>query len=118
MPSKEEHLDIAIRNEKLADALASNFKDWAVTVYFYSALHYAHAVLAVYGQHPQSHDATGPLVRKNPVLRKIWAEYRSLQTASRNARYYVTKITPTHLLDVQNDFNTLKAYIRGELGLH
>jgi len=116
LPTKEEHLDKALRNEQLADVLAqSKFPDWAVTVYFYSALHYAHAVLAVYGQHPESHEATAPLVRRNPVLKTVWAEYRSLQTASRNARYYLTAISPAHLQDVRNDFNTLKSYIRGEL---
>lgn len=118
MPTKEEHLDKALHNEKLADALAqSSFKDWAATIYFYSALHYVHAVLAIYVQHPESHEATAPLVRKNPVLKKVWAEYRSLQTASRNARYYATEITPDHLQDIRNDFNTLKSYIRRELGL-
>ena len=63
LPTRDEHLDKAVRNEKLAQVLRqSAFPDWAVTVYFYSALHYCHIVLAVYGQHPQSHDATGPLV--------------------------------------------------------
>lgn len=118
MPTKEEHLETAIQNEKLADALASTtFREWVVTAYFYAALRYAHAVLAVYGQHPQSHEAAAPLVRQNPVLRKVWAEYRSLQTASRNARYYCTKISLDHLVDVQNDFNSLKTYICRELGL-
>jgi hypothetical protein len=74
-------------------------------------------VLAIYGLHPQSHEATAPLVRKNPVLKKVWAEYRSLQIASRNARYYATKISPDHLHDVQKDFNSLTSYIRRELGL-
>jgi uncharacterized protein (UPF0332 family) len=118
LPTKEEHLDKASRNEKLADVLAAgSFTDWAVTVYFYSALHYAHAILAIYGQHPESHEATSPLVRGNQVLKKIWAEYRSLQTASRNARYYAATITPQHLQDVRLAFHTIKSYIRKELGL-
>jgi hypothetical protein len=41
----------------------------------------------------------------------------SLKTASRNARYYAAEITALHLQDAQNDFNTLKAYVRRELGL-
>jgi uncharacterized protein (UPF0332 family) len=118
LPTKDEHLDKALRNQQLADVLAQTaFSDWAVTVYFYAALHYAHAVLADYGQHPQSHETAGALVRKNPVLKKVWAEYKSLQIASRNARYYATEITPAHLQDVRNDFNVLKAYVRRELGL-
>jgi uncharacterized protein (UPF0332 family) len=118
LPSKEEHLETALHNEKLADTLAATaFPDWAVTVYFYSALHYAHAVLAVYGQHPQSHDTTAPLVRTNLVLKRVWTEYRSLQTASRNARYYCTKITPEHLQQVLMDFNSLKSYVCGQLGV-
>lgn len=117
MPTKEEHLEKAEHNQKLADSLAkSAYPDWAVTVYFYSALHYAHAILAVYGQHPESHEATAPLIRKNPVLKKVWTEYRSLQTAARNARYYATVISPQHLQDVSNDYSVLKSYIRQHLG--
>ncbi len=118
MPTKEEHLEKALKNEKLAEVLCqTNFTDWAVTVFFYAALHYAHAVLAIYGQHPQSHDATGPLVRKNPVLKEVWAEYKSLHTASRNARYYAMEITPQHLADVRANFDTLRAFVRKQIGL-
>jgi uncharacterized protein (UPF0332 family) len=118
LPAKEEHLEKAERNEQLARLLATtSFKDWAVTVYFYSILHYAHAVLAVYGQHPRSHEATAPLVRTNQVLRKIWHEYRMMQIASRNARYYVAEITPQHLHDIQVAYNVTSAYIRSELGV-
>ena len=118
MPTKEEHLETALHNEQLAEVLAaSKFTDWAVTVYFYTALHYAHAVLAIYGQHPQSHEATAPLVRSNQVLKRIWKEYRCLQVASRNARYYAAKISPQHLHDVQIAFGTIKGYIRAELGI-
>ncbi len=109
---ERQHLEKALQNENLAEALSHSFADWAVTLFFYSALHYVHAMLAVAGFHPESHEATGPHVRKHPGLKKIWAEYRSLHIASRNARYYVTKITPEHLTDVRNDFNTLRTYIR------
>jgi uncharacterized protein (UPF0332 family) len=118
LPTKEEHLEKATSNEKLAEVLCqTNFLDWAVTAYFYSALHYCHIILAINGQHPASHEATGPLVRKNPVLKKIWAEYRSLHTASRNARYYATQISPEHLANVQLDFQALRTYIREQLRL-
>jgi hypothetical protein len=118
LPTKDEHLDKATHNEKLADVLSqTTFLDWAVTVFFYSALHYTHIILAVNGQHPVSHETTGPLVRRNPVLRKIWREYESMRIASRNARYYATEITPQHLADVKNDFGVLRAYVRKQLGL-
>jgi uncharacterized protein (UPF0332 family) len=118
LPTKGQHLAKAEHNQKLADTLVKgSYPDWAVTIYFYSALHYVHAVLAVYGQHPESHEATAPLVRRNPVLKKVWAEYRSLQTAARNARYYAAVITNDHLQDVCNDYNTLKSYLRQQLGI-
>lgn len=119
MPTKDEHLEKASNNEQLAEVLATTakFRDWAVTAYFYAGLHYAHAVLAVYGQHPQSHDATAPLVKRNKVLGKIWVEYRSLQIASRNARYYLAEISPQTLQDVRVAFNTVRTYIRGQLGV-
>jgi hypothetical protein len=119
LPTKEEHTEKAINNEKFGEVLCQSptFIDWAVTVLFYSALHYCHAVLAVYGQHPTSHEATGPFVRNNPVLKKIWKEYESLRTASRNARYYMLEITPQHLADVRADFNTIRSYVRKQIGL-
>lgn len=118
MPTKDEHLDKAISNEQLGEVLSqSAFTDWAVTVLFYSALHYCHAILAVSGQHPVSHDTTGPLVRKHPALKRIWKEYESLHIASRNARYYATEITPGHLQNVKTDFQALRAYIRGQFAL-
>jgi len=118
LPTKEEHLDKAAHNEKLAEVLSqTTFLDWSVTVFFYSALHYAHIILAVNGQHPTSHETTGPLVRRNPVLKKVWPEYESMRIASRNARYYATEITAQHLADVRNDFNVLRSYIRKQLGM-
>jgi hypothetical protein len=47
----------------------------------------------------------------------IWSEYKSLDVMSRNARYYAVEITPAHIQDVRNAFDTLRAYIRRELGL-
>jgi len=118
LATKEEHLDKAAHNEKLAEVLSQTaFLDWAVTVFFYSALHYAHVILAINGQHPTSHETTGPLVRKNTALKKIRPEYESMRIASRNARYYATEITAQHLADVRTDFNTLRTYIRDQLGL-
>jgi hypothetical protein len=118
LPTKDEHLDKALSNEKIAEVLSQTaFLDWAVTVYFYAALHYVHIILAINGQHPMSHETTGPLVRRNPVLKKVWPEYESMRIASRNARYYATEITPEHLANVKNDFNTLRSYIRKQIGL-
>lgn len=119
MPSKEEHTEKAIKNEQFGEVLCqTTFTDWAVTVLFYSALHYCHAILAVYAQHPESHETTGPLVRRNPVLKKVWKEYEALRIASRNARYYAAEITPEHLHNVRNDFHSLRSYIRKQLGLN
>jgi hypothetical protein len=118
LPTKDEHLEKAIHNEQLAEVLSNTtFLGWAATVFFYAGLHYCEAVLAVHGQHPQSHEDRDPLIRKNQVLKKIWPEYKSLDVTSRNARYYAVEITPAHIKDVRNDFNTLRAYIRKELGL-
>jgi hypothetical protein len=118
LPTRDEHLDKATHNEKLAEVLSqTTFLDWAVTVFFYSALHYAHIILAINGQHPTSHEITGPLVRRNPMLKKVWAEYESMRIASRNARYYATEIKPQHLADVRNDFNALRSYVRTTIGL-
>jgi DNA-directed RNA polymerase subunit F len=56
-------------------------------------------------------------VKRNKVLGKIWIEYRSLQIASRNARYYLAEISPQTLQDVRVAFNTIRTYVRGQLGV-
>ncbi len=60
MPEASAHIEKAKHNEKFAVAvrgLSTEFLDWVVTAYFYSALHYLEAYLAAnpMEKHPSSH---------------------------------------------------------------
>ena len=60
MPSKAEHISKAEHNENFATTLNSDgsypdYRDWVVTAYFYSAVHYVEAYLATLGKHSPDH---------------------------------------------------------------
>jgi len=96
------HLWQAGRNERLAKQLLSEltYKEWVVTVAFYSALHYVEAALnqvpgIVHAEtsmprgYPGSlHDYREDLVSQH--FSGAWASYRKLRTQSVVARYLST----------------------------
>ncbi len=62
---------------------------WAPTALFYSALHLVDAWFIGMGHiRPHRHEVRSPLVRSE--LPQIWASYRELDSASRDARYEMT----------------------------
>ncbi|PYV67958.1 MAG: hypothetical protein DMG96_37780 [Acidobacteria bacterium] len=110
--TKNDHLKQAAHNEKLAETLCkSAYVDWAVTAYFYAALHYVTAVLSLQGTVPTSHRRRDPLVQGHKQLSKIFNEYKSLDIMSRNARYFCTPIDGNDLQSSKLKFEALKAYI-------
>jgi len=95
-------------HEKLAETLCKGaYLDWAITAYFYAALHYITAVLCVQGIVPTSHQKRDPLVQGHKQLSKIFSEYKFLDVMSRNARYFCTPIYPSDLQSCQMKFGTL-----------
>lgn len=119
MPLKPEHISQAEHNEKIAETLSkTKFIDWAVTVTFYAALHYVDAVLAASVIHPDTHTERNEAIGGNATLLKVRAEYRTLETLSRNARYLSMKIEPRDLQEAQNCFATLRTHLRSRMGLN
>lgn len=118
MPSKEEHLLKAERNQKFAETLtATQYLDWAVTVLFYAALHYVDAVLAVSGIDPNDHTERQDAIVRNITLKRIYPEYRTLEVLSRNARYFSLRIEPEDWKRAKDAFDVLRAHIRGRMGI-
>lgn len=119
MPSKEEHLAKATRNESFADSLARNTKyfDWAVTVLYYAAVHYVDAVLAVSSAHPEKHTERHALIATNGTLKRVYKEYRQLESVSRNARYRALPVGASDWTKAIQAFDVLRGYIRTHLGL-
>jgi hypothetical protein len=113
LPLKEEHLEQASHNEKLAVVLSKGaFYDWTITTYFYAALHYMDSVLAVAGDHPKDHDKRDSLIGTHPNLKRCYKEYKSLKVRSRAARYYATPMDPVDAEEAERDYGTIKAYCR------
>lgn len=90
------HIKKAERNEQFFQSnnlRASAFNEWGVVVLFYSAMHYADAVLAkefgrtsIY-QHPQKHTHRNRGVARSSTLGTIYNDYKNLYDRSRDARY-------------------------------
>ncbi|HEY6348896.1 MAG TPA: hypothetical protein VI636_05740 [Candidatus Angelobacter sp.] len=112
MPSRDEHLAQAAKNRKLAETLAkTEFLDWAVTVYFYVAIHIVESYLAIHGYHSSNHDQRRDYMNKIPQLRTVIKEYLALERVSRQARYYAQPITPINLRIVQENLAAIEAHI-------
>lgn len=119
MPVKEQHLLKAERNATFAQFLAEKTKyiDWAVTMLFYSALHYFDAVLAVSGEHPKNHQERHDAIDVNDTLKQVYREYRVLETASWNSRYFTMPIEAADWQAVKPKFDTLRSHVRKHLGM-
>lgn len=113
MPDTSAHIKKAEHNERFAAIVrgqSSEFLDWAVTAYFYAALHYLEAYLAAKPaeKHPTSHGERQSLVA-NHFSRNSFAGFSYLKDRSEAARYDTRQFT---LQDVEANlipkFDTFK----------
>ncbi len=115
MPSKEQHLKQASKNERFYDSFEldrTEFLDWVVTALFYSLLHCVDAYLAVKGYHPKIHATRTPLVSKESDLKQIYLKYRRLKDESEAARYDIKVFKPAQIRQLkQCKFDPAKSYI-------
>ena len=106
MSDHDAHLNQAKHNEQLASELAVSlkYKDWLITVSFYSALHFIEAKLAIMS--PPKHSDTSIPVDKDGKdrcsvhawreelikthFKSIYRNYRKLRIDSQIARYLTT----------------------------
>jgi len=117
MPSKADHISKAEHNEKFASTLNSDgsyadYRDWVVTAYFYSAIHYVEAYLSTLSRHSPDHRARDAVIGSDPDLQPIYSDYRRLKDDSTNARYSMWTPTP---LDVANGVQPGHAAIKAHL---
>ena len=114
MPDARRHLKRAEENEKLADAMPQRdgfSTDWAITVRFYSSLHYIDAFLAGKQVHPLDHDARDSEVERNGSLTDIYKEYRRLKDWSRAARYDIAEYPASKARESRSKLNAIKIHI-------
>lgn len=121
MPSKLDHISKAQHNEQFAgkvEQTLSSYRDWALTAYFYSALHYVEAYLATKTPpvHSPDHRARDDEFVRDPVLSQIFAEYSDLKNDSTNARYQVYSVSPIDITKYAIPNHTrIKSYILSQL---
>ncbi len=94
MPSEIVHRCQAEHNKQFLDWLDLNttqYLDWAVTVIFYTALHFVEWLLATKnlpkGLHSDSHDNRHQAMGRVSELKPIYLDYRELETQSHRSRY-------------------------------
>jgi hypothetical protein len=90
MPSQAEHLSKATNNKQFADGLPKGTPTavgWALTILFYSALHYVEAYNAKFNEHFTKHEDLNRDIQRNPQLSPIYDDYRDLSSFGWNARY-------------------------------
>jgi hypothetical protein len=112
LPTAKQHLGQATRNEKLAATLSkTEYREWTVTVIFYSAVHYIEAFLAGHGHHCDDHAERNERIAEIPQLRTIRKEYDTLRTLSRQARYHALPIEPDDVNVAQQKLETIRSHI-------
>ena len=104
MPARDDHLAQARHNAQFYAAVdKSAFKDWAITILFYTGLHYIDAFLAQRANlHPPINKARDNMVTTVAELKPIAPDYFALKNGSFNARYMPpTKFTDKHVSDLE-----------------
>jgi hypothetical protein len=115
LDNREKHFSKADHNEKLADALLKGFSGWAVTVYFYSALHNVGAVLSAMNRNPGTHAERQRIMRKDHPFRKIFVEYETLRIESNQARYHLVAFGDADALRAKQNSEVVRDVMRSSV---
>ena len=121
MATPSEHRSKALHNEDLLEVhklAEGKFAGWAITILFYSALHWMRALAAQEGFQIKRYSGNEseklalqqiPLFRQSP---QPFNYYRSLKDASQDARYERTQYSNADFLDLkQTCFDPFKSFI-------
>lgn len=127
MPDLTSHIAKAQRNEQFyhnSNQPLSEFREWAVVVLFYIALHYVDAALSKeaglpeYFQHPTGHRQRFKAMAKSHRLSSAMVVYHYLYNASLKARYTDVRFSKQFLSSFQDMwFGPFRRHLRGILQL-
>ena len=118
MPNKNNHLVIAKDNEVFSNFLISEsrFMEWAVTGFFYSAIHYIEAYMATQSIHSGSHRVRDTGVHLDPKLSAIYDDYNDLKNDSIQSRYHGHKFPLGEInQEIRPAFEKVKACVLSTL---
>ena len=116
MPTLQQHVTQARRNEELSRSIESSHPDWAVTTLFYAALHYVKAFSHV---HPPMRSAGAATISHDAVISalgqqapRIHRQYRRLFDGSLDARYQCQVFSQREVDAFRDgDFSAIKTYV-------
>ena len=114
MPAGARHLSAAAHNKQLArNLLASLEPEWAAVLAFYSALHQVDAYFAQIALHPLNHEMRKSYIQRTGQLRQIYADYRTLESRSRDARYDLVRISPSAVQQlIDNELEAIEGVVQ------
>jgi hypothetical protein len=126
MATPLEHKAKALHNERLLEALeltGDDFADWAVTVLFYSALHWMRALAAQEGYQIRSYRRYKEYPGEDEVFQGTGAFspqafdwYRHLRDDSRSARYETQPFSASEFRSLQQEcFVPFKSFVTSKL---
>jgi hypothetical protein len=108
MPTMTDHVQRARINEAFANSLSPQTQaEWKVIASFYSALHYAEAVIVRSGGASSDHRTRGNYMRSLPELQLVRTNYETLANFAWDARY-----DPTIDLSSQQDVQAICDLLR------
>ena len=125
MPSAEQHISKAERNENLyrdlcrIESTESEYTEWEVVALFYSLLHHIEAYRVVReGQNSDNHSDRNRFIWESADLREIWPAYSYIYRLSMTARYGVVSFSTEEIRHIEiNQYSAIKRHIRALLGM-
>jgi hypothetical protein len=126
MATSPEHKAKALHNERfleVPDLTGDEFADWAVTVLFYSALHWMRALAAQEGYQIRSYKRYKEHPGEDEVFQgtgvftlQAFDWYRHLRDDSRNARYEMQGFSASEFRSLQQEcFMPFKSFVTSKL---
>jgi hypothetical protein len=116
MPDSAAHRKRAEDNEEFAKYHLrgddATDQPWIITAYFYAAVHWVEAYLALAGYHSRTHFERKRHISTDPKLIPIQPWYRELEDRSKDARYELVPFAKPQIDSVkQNYLDPLRTYI-------
>jgi hypothetical protein len=101
LPSKEDHLEKARENQRLAESFqlhSRTEREWSVTIRFYAGVHYLQAYLETKSARTSTHSETRKKIRAMAELHDLEDAYNQLYNMSWNARYMTLPCSTDNVL--------------------
>ncbi len=118
MPAESIHARQTQHNEEYLDTFdlgVTPYLDWAVTVMFYTALHYVEWYLATKNLHPADHTIRDSYLQRTRDLKPIWPDYRRLKDRSEKARYEGALFMVEEAQKLKSRLSDIETHVRGFL---